>query len=936
MRCGLFLWGILLGLMSTSSVAFNPELDWKTLETQHFLIHFEHSEIELAKNTANLSESIHHRLSKSLNWSPKHKTHLVLTDHTDLANGYASPLPFNRSVLFVHPPAAGAMDFQSWLESLITHEYTHVLHLDKATGAAGWFHNLFGRAAPFFPNLFQPSWAIEGLATYYETEPAKRLGRGQSTLFAMMMREELAHGFKSIDEVNMASPSWPLNARYLYGYFFFEFIAETFGDEAVLAYIENYSDNLIPFLLNTNANTVLGKNMTELWQDFEVYLRSKFPLEHHQHAERLSADGFFKSDIASDAGGHVYFVAYDGYRNPYLGVFNPDNSTEVLHDLNALAMIDLHEDEGILIAQPEVCDEYYQYYDLYRFLPDAKSLTRLTECARYTEAVWAPDGDSIFALKAENGIFQIDKLTQAGDFIKTVWTAPDKRVVSYLDIRQDGKVLLASVQRPGQMRSRIELLELDSLVWQALLPDEAHQWHGQFVAGTNKISFSSDHNDNFSLLLYDTDMHSLGNLSSHLSSGLFQHVHLADRLVALEYSHRGYDLVSVQPTPKLIPLPAGQNAPDIITDAPITEFSIRDYSAAQSLMPTYWLPFAVGNDNTFELGATTSGQDALENHFYSLAGSVELERNLPNVFINYRYDLHFDFSFGHYHDISDDGNDATADIVEQNSDFSITFNLPKSFYRSQWNSQLFLTSEVERQYLWYQDDKIFIRDLSENLVGFSISYNSSKHFLRSISANDGRNVKLAMASGDTFDSDFTGQKAVIDWRELFQFNQDNAFALRLVAASSTREAKPFRAGGNFSAPFFIRPIEFIDDRYALRGYPDFSELLSGRHLRLASAEWRFPVWHVERTLMSPPLGIEEFSAKIFYESARVYGQRQSTQGAYPGINIADRRYNSHGMEFITQFRLFYHLPLKVRMGYAKAEDSLIGGEEAYVSFGTAF
>lgn len=936
MRCGLFFWGLILWLVSTSSDAFNPALDWKTLETQHFLIHFEHSQTELAKTTANISESVHDQLSKKLNWTPAQKTHLVLTDHTDLANGYASPLPFNRSVLFVHPPAAGAMDFQSWLESLITHEYTHVLHLDKATGAAGWFHNLFGRAAPFFPNLFQPSWAIEGLATFHETEPENRLGRGQSSLFALMMREELAHGFKSIDEVNMASPSWPLNARYLYGYFFFEFIRETYGDEAVVAYIDNYSDNLIPFLLNTNANTVLDKNMTELWQAFEQYLRNKYPLDNHQHADRLSDDGFFKSDIVSDASGRVYFAAYDGYKNPYLGVLNPDNSTEVLQDLNALAMIDWHEDEGVLIAQPEVCDEYYQYFDLYRFSPDDQSLTRLTECARYTEAVWAPDGDSIFALKAENGIFQIDQLSLAGDFIRTVWTAPDKRVVSYLDIRHDGNRLLATVQRPNQTRAHLELFDLESLTWEALIPGEAHQWHGQFIAGTSKISFTSDHGDNFSLHLYDTEKHSLSNLTPHLSSGLFQHVHLTDRIVALEYSHQGYDLVSVQPVLESVSLPAGQTSSNNTTDYPTTEFRIRDYSASQSLMPTYWLPFAVGNDNTFELGATTNGQDALENHFYTLAGSVELERNLPNVFINYRYDLHVDFSLGHYHDISSDGDDATADIIQQNSDFLISFNLPRSSYMSQWNSQLFMASEVERQYLWYQDDKIFIRDLSENLVGFSINYNSGKHFLRSISANDGRNVKLAMASGDVFDSDFSGQKAVIDWRELFQFNQDNAFALRMVAASSTQGAKPFRAGGDFSAPFFIRPTEFIDDRYALRGYPDFSELLSGRHLRLASAEWRFPVWHVERTLMSPPIGIEEFSAKVFYESARVYGQRQSAQTAYPGINIADRRFNSHGMEFIAQFRLFYHLPLKVRMGYAKAEDSLIGGEETYISFGTAF
>ncbi|NKO00908.1 hypothetical protein, partial [Weissella cibaria] len=130
MKCvaGLVL-GLLLACVCPWSRAYDPSIQWKTLTTRHFYIHFDPSYQHLAEKTALLAEQIHLKLSRELNWTPKEPTHLLLTDHTDLANGYATPQPFNRSVLFVHPPNGGQLDFESWLESLITHEYTHVLHL---------------------------------------------------------------------------------------------------------------------------------------------------------------------------------------------------------------------------------------------------------------------------------------------------------------------------------------------------------------------------------------------------------------------------------------------------------------------------------------------------------------------------------------------------------------------------------------------------------------------------------------------------------------------------------------------------------------------------------------------------------------------------------------------------------------------------------------
>ena len=158
-------------LYSVNAFAINPFLDWKTIETDHFYIHFAEGYLTQAKQVAAIAESAHEKLVPMIRWQPEQKTHLAISDETDLPNGYAISFPFNRSVLFLSPPdeTNSLEDFENWLETLIEHEYTHILHIDKASGGPNSLRSVFGRNIFLFPNQFQPSWIIEGLATHIET-----------------------------------------------------------------------------------------------------------------------------------------------------------------------------------------------------------------------------------------------------------------------------------------------------------------------------------------------------------------------------------------------------------------------------------------------------------------------------------------------------------------------------------------------------------------------------------------------------------------------------------------------------------------------------------------------------------------------------------------------------------------------------------------------
>ncbi len=120
----------------------NPDLDWRTHESSNFLIHYPQELSHFLPRVTLYLEQSHDDLSEYFKWQPKNKTHVVLRDDVDEANGFAQPLPRNSITLFMQPPTGGELlVFDDWLKLLIHHEYTHTLHMDKVLGLPSYLRN---------------------------------------------------------------------------------------------------------------------------------------------------------------------------------------------------------------------------------------------------------------------------------------------------------------------------------------------------------------------------------------------------------------------------------------------------------------------------------------------------------------------------------------------------------------------------------------------------------------------------------------------------------------------------------------------------------------------------------------------------------------------------------------------------------------------------
>ena len=95
---------VLLTAPPVLAASYDPDLTWRSLDTEHFRITFHQGEEQLANELAATAEEIWDELTAELKTYPKRPTEIVLVDHTDVANGYAMTIPVNTIVIFVTAP----------------------------------------------------------------------------------------------------------------------------------------------------------------------------------------------------------------------------------------------------------------------------------------------------------------------------------------------------------------------------------------------------------------------------------------------------------------------------------------------------------------------------------------------------------------------------------------------------------------------------------------------------------------------------------------------------------------------------------------------------------------------------------------------------------------------------------------------------------------
>ncbi len=952
----------LSALPAKAAILHDYTLDWFTLESKNFRCHFHTGGEDLARRTLAIAEEVHTELTVMLDWTPANKTDIILTDEYDIANGYATPFPTNRTGIFLSSPDSvnSIEDNSDWLETVIKHEYIHILHLDKATGAASVMRKIFGRAAyifPFFtafPNAYQPSWLIEGLATYGETDKERGVGRGQSSYFDMLMRMEVKDGFKTLRHINVPLVSdWPMSSsRYLYGVHFFQYLEEKYGKKKIIELVDNYSDNVIPWRLNSNAYYTVGKDMGGLWNEFETAMKDKYQPQWQAVekrgeliGERLTSEGYFTGPLQVSAKGDIYYADYNADKNMALKVIRPNKDgtykkAKELTELRVNARFDLHEQAGIILAKPERCRNAAIYYDLYHINPVSGAETRLTKCARYRTVSWSPDGKQLIAVKNSLAKNEVHLLDAKGQYKETLWKGKYAEVIASVDWSPTEDTVIASVFRP-ETGWNLETFDIATKQWQLVTQDEVIETNPLYSADGKNILYSSDNGGIYNIRRLNIESGKTTSLTDLVGGGFYP-VQGKDEneLYYVGYTKQGYDVfkLAIKETRDVPPAKKGSSAIAKPSPFAVKTEPVKDYSPAESIIPRWYHPVLAIADDYYQVGAFTSGWDILARHIYGVSISYanydsSYEDWLGSVdYIYDRWFPTFKLHASHTNKLYIDSNSNLV-RVRGNNVQQAEMVLPLLSLTDRLSFHAALIKDTEKDG-WRKNNSIgSLSPTVDNLLGVAVVYNNTAIHAKSVSRTEGRVIQFVSEDSDRIgNSDYTGKVHIADWREYIRLGGAHVLALRAVEGRGTDNPRPFQLGGsqntNFEPQLLASTLigsPFNRRDYILRGYSEGRAELRNRKMRLLSVEYRFPVWRPEGTFMVPPIGLQQLSAAVFID-----------RGATWRDGGPDKYYTGSGIELYADTIFGYSNTVRITLGYARGHDPVIGEDQFYVRLGASF
>ncbi|MEP6990131.1 MAG: hypothetical protein ABJA80_04305 [bacterium] len=216
-----------------------PWLQWRSVETPHFVFHFPEQYREWTLALAARMEGVRDQVGRVVGYLPPRRVHIVVDDPTNDANGAAfTTLDAPTIVLYPTPPdpREEVGNFRVWGELVATHEFAHVAHLDRPS--RNRLQQLYWSLSPVplgpIP-VAAPRWALEGYATYVEGRVTGS-GRPNHAWRAAVLRQFALEGrLPGYAQLSATGPFETGNFAYLAGSAFFEWLARRGGDSSVTA-----------------------------------------------------------------------------------------------------------------------------------------------------------------------------------------------------------------------------------------------------------------------------------------------------------------------------------------------------------------------------------------------------------------------------------------------------------------------------------------------------------------------------------------------------------------------------------------------------------------------------------------------------------------------------------------------------------------------------
>ena len=641
-----------------SSLEHEPELDWYTIKTEHFEIHYPREYEQLAKQVSVICEEIYSPVSNSLNYYPK-RTQVVIQTRVDFPSGVVSYLPWRMELFITEPQGNISGSGDTWLRVVITHEFTHIVQMQKRGKITSLTYPLLGDFNAFWQQV-APIWFTEGFATFNETRYTSG-GRGRGAYHLMQMLAPLKDG-KPWPLGNTNYPSrkriTSSNMPYLAGYYLSFYIDREYGVQVWRKISDKYT--AFPLLgFNRAVKSVTGKSIKRLYNEmlseFEIQLKMRKQLTPTVQYWRPTnnIENQFSPRWIDQNNLMIYRKSLDDLQE-LLIINRKKVQTRIKQRALSKQENSFTNGTNIIVwaeLRPHPRFSATIYSDLFIFDKQRKKEYPLTKNARIYSPDLSPDETRVVAIQTSLPTTRLVTVTLKEGKINTLLDIPGATILNPRWSPDGNRIAFALKDSLG--RQDIAVINIRTGQWKRIYPSDNHHDNNPCWTPDNRfVLFTSDRSGIFNIWAVDIrsgkrwmvtdsklgaftpDVSPTGNelaFSNYTSQGL--------RIVTIPLDTTQWldetQVKSINHPMKFIP-ENGDNLPKPLIPQKTSEVSkYRPWN--QILFPQAWVPYFFKKEDNNTTGIFLISKDALHRHSWQGNISFPYKETRPSIYFNYSY-----------------------------------------------------------------------------------------------------------------------------------------------------------------------------------------------------------------------------------------------------------------------------------------------------------
>ncbi|HPG39009.1 MAG TPA: hypothetical protein PLP19_09140 [bacterium] len=644
----------------------HPELDWFTIESEHFKVHYHEGAERTARVVAKIGEDIYQPITDMYDWRPDGKIHFIIKDFDDNANGAAYYYD-NKVEIWAPQMTFILRGTHSWLRNVVTHEFSHMISLGasrKMTRKIPSFYlQLIGYEKEKRPDVLYgypnqiasyplpmtviPMWLAEGMAQYQVGD--LDYDRWDSHRDMLIRTAAINNELHSFDEMGIFSKNSLGNERtYNAGYALTRYIAGTWGEEGLKQLTRELRK---PFQVSVDnaIKQITGLNGKELYAQWQTHLQDYYNQrlaminQHPVEGEIITKKGI--GNIAPAWSPDGTSIAWCGSTNSDYLTYTSLKLIDVVAGKEKILKSGVNgrvawSPDGKRLLYPRMRRVKHQshYFDLHVYDLKTKKEKRLTNGLRATDPDWSADGKQIVCVVQNDGTDNLLLLDDTGKTTKNLTSYQNGEGVYAPHFSPDGKSIVFTSSRNHGRDLRI--IEIESGQITSLLENHGDARDPVYSSDGKYIYFSWDVTGIFNIYRINPDGSDPVPLTNVTGGAFMPSISADGKLVFSNFQYDGYKLAVIdKPAPVdrefTVYITADDKAPELQTrinperfpqalnydDKNLPDVDVTPYKMNYGQMA--FLPRVMLDSNRVKLGTYFYASDILDR--YSVLGGAAMD-----------------------------------------------------------------------------------------------------------------------------------------------------------------------------------------------------------------------------------------------------------------------------------------------------------------------